>query len=274
MSKPLFYCYWQRDIALTLIAEFHFGVDDEEHPKKPHWFSGVTDGDVIRLTKNVHTIPQIMGLHRMIVPDDAYARLRPLIISKYRRVEFSRVFRTAWSFDGPDLYHEYLRLQEKRCLLEGIPEHKWEFAFGHEPEDAYRHYLHRDSCEQLANVKAVELIVQSASWVSHNEAVENQLPLNRDLLILKDSPFCRHDDMRQATDCPTKLGFRRYSPELVKPTHSLQTFISPMALNEHGLLSIGGCAYFCTESVFDAIHQYLDLLFWEWQAVDNTSIKS
>jgi hypothetical protein len=274
LSKPLFYCFWQRDIVLTLIAEFHFGVDDDEQPKKPHWFSGVTDGDVIRLTKNVHTIPQIMGLHRMIVPDDVYARLQPLIISKYRRVEFSRVFRTAWSFDGPDLYHEYLRIQEKRCLLEGIPEHQWEFAFGHEPEDAYRYYLQRDSCGQLANLKAVELIVQSASWVSHNEAVENKVPLNRDLLILEDSPFYRHDDMRQASDRPTKLGFRRYSPELIKPIHSLQAFISPLALNEHGLLSIGSYAYFCTELVFDVIHQYLDLQFWAWQAVDSTNIKT
>jgi hypothetical protein len=272
MTDIAFYCFWRKDTSLTLITEFHFGNYAAEQRRTSNFYESITCDDVVKVTKNVFTLPQVMGLYHLIVPEADYNYLSSTIVSKFRQVEFTQVFCTPWSLDGPDLYHHYLHLQEERCTLEGIPEDKWEFAFGHEPEHAYEYYLRRDRCDDVPAGIFMEIHVPHATRLSYRLPLEKNASLPPDLLVVESSPFRHPNDARPGVRPRKPLLMRTYASDLIKGMQR-PLVISPSLLLEHGLLQATTDAYFCSHTAFARLRPLLEPNWWDWQEVTSVEIQ-
>jgi hypothetical protein len=262
--NPEFYAIWKRPIwkgpISPLLYYFHFGVPEEwDHRLHFSNFDSSRNGESVNYSKNVFTMPAIMGRFSLVLSADQFSAIQPLVICRYRKVCFTKTFLLPWEIsDSIDLFQEYLALQTRRCELEGIPDDQIEFAFGRELEDAYKYYQNQNAVEFSPASDYYELIVKFSSesfWAYR----DHKAALPKDLMIVGPTTTFGTDF--------SKLRLSSYHESAVEPKHRSQIFLSFTELKEYGILKAGVDQYFCRPDVFATLKPHLDTELWCVQGI-------
>jgi hypothetical protein len=259
--NPEFYAIWKRPFD-GLLSDFHFGVPEEwDHRLHFSTFDSTRNGESVNYSKNVFTIPVIMGQYSPVLPAELFSAIESLVICRYRTVCFAKTFLLPWATsDSDDLYQKYLALQTRRCELEGIPDDQIEFAFGHDPEDAYQYYQNQNTVEFSPASDYYELIAKFSSE-SFWEYRDHGAPLPKDLMIVGPTTTLGTDF--------SKLSLSAYHESAVEPKYRSQTFLSLAELKMYGILRAGARQYFCRPDVFATLKPHLDTEFWCVQGISS-----
>jgi len=264
--NPAFFVVWKRRIKIPLIPDFHFGIPVPEAPYESVRFSTFDarrNGEVVKYSKNVFTMPAIMGEYNLVMSGELFGKLHLLIICKHRIVNF-HPFCMPWSLtENRDYYQDYLKVQTRRCELEGIPEWEEQFAFGHNPEDAYQYYENQHGVAFSPDSDYIEMIAQFSSECYWNHR-DHTAELPHDLLIVGPTTVDGTDFAR--------VTFGPFCESAVEPRHRSQTFVSPAELETFGMLKANARAYFCRPDVYALLEPHLDPVFWCYQPVTQDMI--
>jgi hypothetical protein len=85
---------------------FHFGEYVDESDSK--LIDEIGDNDAVAISKNVFSMPRILGQINMMVPTDLMLDMREEVVAKWRKVEFAPVFNFPWENDGNDPVEDYI----------------------------------------------------------------------------------------------------------------------------------------------------------------------
>lgn len=256
MVDQVFYVIWKRPITVPLLSEFHFGVPEQwDHTMHFSTFDDSRNGEVVGYSKNVFTMPSIMGENSLVLSADIFASLESLIICKYRTVQFVKPFLMPWTkTESTDFYQEYLALQNRRCELKGIAEDDIEFAFGHDPEHAYKFLETRHAVTFSPKSAYFELVLKFSSECFWNYR-DNGAAFPDDLLVVGPTTV-------YGTDF-SHVTLNTFSESIVEPRHRSQVFVSPAELKTFGMLKANAKAYFCRSDIYALLETHLDPVFWD-----------
>lgn len=264
--NPEFYAIWKHPIwkgsIEPLLYYFHFGVPEEfDHRLHFSTFDSSRNGESVNYSKNVFTMPAIMGRFEPVLPAEVFLEIQPLVIVRFRMVRFTKTFLLPWVISNSDqLFQEYIAIQTRRCKLEGISDDQIEFAFGHELEDAYHYYQNQHAVEFSPTSNYCELIAKFSSE-SFWEYRDHGRPLPKDLMIVGPTTTFGTDF--------SNLRLSSYHESAVEPKHRSQIFLSLTELKEYGILKAGVDQYFCRSDVFALLKPHLDTEFWCVHAISS-----
>lgn len=263
--NQVFYVIWKRPIAVPLLADFHFGVPEQwDHALHFSTFDDSRNGEIVSYSKNVFTMGSILGEHSIVLSGALFPLLKPLIICKYRTVQFAKPFLMPWTTKASiDFYQEYLAIQNRRCELEGIAEDQIEFAFGHDPEHAYQFYKkqHAVSFSPESDYFEVLTKISSESFWNHRD---KGAAIPDDLLVVGPTTVSGTDFLH--------VTLNTFCESVVEPRHRSQIFVSPAELEKFGILKANARAYFCRPDIYALLEPHLDPVFWCYQPVTQDMI--